>query len=88
MNQSAFFPRLAAYCLGLPVLLVIYLFSRGIVSMPAMLPLFAVALLAGIWGQARIRRSYPQDFSQRVEWIACAVFLVLVLTAGLFMVKW
>ena len=88
MNQSAFFPRLAAYCMGLPVLLVIGLFSRGLLSMQVMMPLGAVALFASIWGQARIRRSYPQDFSQRLEWVAFGIFLLLVAIGTLLIVKW
>ncbi|UOG76494.1 hypothetical protein MTX78_07810 [Hymenobacter tibetensis] len=79
MNQSTFLPRLAAYCIGLPVVVILYLSSQSIISREVMLPLVAVALFVAIWGQARIRRSYPQDFSQRVEWQAFGVFLVLVI---------
>ena len=88
MNQSTFLPRLAAYCMGLPVLLVIGLFSRGLISTQVMMPLGAAALFASIWGQARIRRSYPQDFSQREEWLAFGIFLLLVGVGALLVVKW
>jgi uncharacterized membrane protein YphA (DoxX/SURF4 family) len=88
MNQSAFLPRLAAYCLGLPVLVVIGLFSRRLLSIQIMMLLGAVALFGSIWGQARIRRSYPQDFSKREEWLAFGVFLVLVAIGALLVVKW
>ncbi|WP_157530525.1 hypothetical protein [Hymenobacter norwichensis] len=88
MNQSTFLPRLAAYCMGLPVLLVLYLFTRGHVSMQVMFPLFVVGLFIAIGGQARIRRSYPQDFRKREEWLAFGVFLVLVVIGTLLVVKW
>ncbi|MBO0356333.1 hypothetical protein J0X19_00110 [Hymenobacter sp. BT186] len=87
MNQSTFLPRLAAYCMGLPVLFVLYLFTRGHVSMQVMFPLFVVGLFVAIGGQARIRRSYPQDFSKREEWLALGVFSVVVVIGALLVVK-
>jgi hypothetical protein len=88
MKQSTFLPRLGAYCAGLPVLLIIGLFSRRVLPLPILTPLLIVALFASIWGQARIRRTYPQDFSQRGEWAAFGVFLLFVTAGALLVVKW
>ncbi|SNC66361.1 hypothetical protein SAMN06265337_1585 [Hymenobacter gelipurpurascens] len=87
MKQSAFLPRLGAYFVGLPVLLVIYLFSRSIITMQVMMPLFAAALFAAIWGQAKIRKSYPQDFKLREEWMAFGIFVVVVIGAAIIMLR-
>lgn len=87
MKSNTFFPRLAAYFVALPVLLVIYLSSHGIMPTQMMLPLLAVTLIAAIWGRARIRRSYPQNFGRREEWVAFGIFLLLVVAGVLFVVK-
>ncbi|HEX8427610.1 hypothetical protein [Hymenobacter sp.] len=86
MKSAAFLPRLAAYFVGLPVLVVIYLIPH--LSTQVFLPLFVVALFVGIGGQARIRQSYPQDFSKREEWVACGIFALLGLAALLSFGKW
>lgn len=87
MKQSAFLPRLGAYFVGLPVLLVIYLFSRGVITLQIMMPLFAAALFGAIWGQAKIRKSYPQNFKLREEWIAFGIFLMVVISAAFVMLR-
>jgi hypothetical protein len=87
MKQSSFLPRLGAYCVGLPVLLVLFLFSRGIITRQLMMPLIAAAVLGAIWGQAKIRKTYPQDFKLREEWQAFGVFLVVVIGAAFLMLR-
>lgn len=87
MKQSSFLPRLGGYFVGLPVLLVLSLFSRGIITRQLMMPLLAAAILGAIWGQAKIRKSYPQDFKLREEWLAFGLFLVVVVGAALFVLR-
>jgi hypothetical protein len=87
VKQSTFLPRLAAYCVGLPVLLVLYLFTRNILSTTVGMPLLIGAIFAAIWAQAKIRKTHPQDFKLREEWIAFGLFLVTVAAVSLFILK-
>lgn len=87
MKPSSFLPRLGAYFVGLPVLLVLFLFSRGIITRQLMMPLMAAVILGAIWSQAKIRKTYPQDFKLREEWVAFGTFLVVVIGAAFFMLR-
>jgi hypothetical protein len=51
------------------------------------MPLLIGAIFAAIWVQAKIRKTYPQDFKLREEWVAFGVFIVTVVAISIVILK-